>query len=53
MWYPVLGKTLPLPELLPPQKGEGMETNEVSAEKYVISLSGVHNSNILHHDYRL
>ena len=53
MWCPVLDKTLPLPELLPPQKVEGTETNEVSTEKYVIGLSGVHNSSILYHDYRL
>lgn len=36
----------PLPEHLPPQKVEGMETNEVSAEKYVTGLSCVHNSSI-------
>lgn len=53
MWYPILGKTRPLPEHLPPQKVEGMERNEVSAEQYVTGLSCVHNdSSILHH-YRL
>lgn len=54
MCHPILGNTLPLPELLPVQNADGMETNEVSTQNYVIGISCVHNkSNILHHNYML
>lgn len=51
---PMLGKTLPLAELLPLQKAEGMAVKEVSAQKDAIVVSRVHNnSSLLHRNYRL